>query len=199
MISVAKTCTIDDPGSTEDIIVYAGGYLQIDYTCVDSDASAVDLTGATIKFTVWDIEAGANEFQLVLQPVTDASWTTNVVTFTVADHGYSVADSVVVEDCGNSSYDGTYTVVAVPTDNTFTAALAGDPGAFTTDGYVSMAAGTVSMTTPASGTFSVALTDTQTDTDCKQYRYSLWIKLTGGTEHHAAVGSFYIYNGVYDS
>lgn len=198
MSSIARTFTIDDP-SRQGLTLYRGGYLQIDGTLEDSDESAVDITGATIKFTVWDIEAGANEFQIVAQPITTATWSTNVVTFTAEGHGYSIGDAVTVEDCGNASYNGDYTVVSVPTADTFTAALVGDPGAFTTDGYVSMTAGRISITTEASGTFSIYLTDTQTDTDCKCYRYSLWIKLTGGTEHHAAIGVLRIDDGVYDS
>lgn len=197
MSSLSKTCTVDDP-SSEELVVYRGGYLQVDYTCLDSAGAAVSLAGATIKLTVWDIEAAANEFQLLLQPVTDGSWATSVVTFTAAAHGYSVGDVVIVEDCGNTSYNGTHTITAIAT-NTFSAALGSDPAAFTTDGYVSESAGRIAMSTPASGTFSVYFTDTQTDTDCKTYRYSLWIKLTGGTEHHAAVGNFRIFDGVFDS
>jgi len=198
MPSISRTVTIDDP-STQGIEVYRGGYLTIAATCQDSAGSAVDITGAQIKFTAWDIEAGANEFQLVMTPVTDASWAANVVTFTAVAHGFAAADEVIVEDAGNTNYNGTYTVVSAPTANTFTAALVGDPGAWTTDGYVSDSTARITMTTQASGTFSILLTDTQTDTDCKIYRYSVWIKLAAGTEHHAAIGQFLILDGVYDS
>ncbi|MEA3225734.1 MAG: hypothetical protein U9Q07_07260, partial [Planctomycetota bacterium] len=102
MSSIARTFTIDDP-SRQGLTLYRGGYLQIDGTLEDSDESAVDITGATIKFTVWDIEAGANEFQIVAQPITTATWSTNVVTFTAEGHGYSIGDAVTVEDCGNAS------------------------------------------------------------------------------------------------
>lgn len=196
MSSLAKTCTIDDP-STESIEVYRGGYLQLDYTCKDSAGSAVSLASGAIIFTAWDVEAGANEFQLALRYVSTATWLSNVVTFTTAAHGYTAGDSVTVEDCGNTSYNGTYTVVSAPTANTWTAALGSDPGAFTTGGYCSENAQIV-MTTPASGTFSVYLKEANTDTDCKTYRYSIMVTLSGGTEHHAAVGKFRILDGVWD-
>jgi hypothetical protein len=194
-MSISRTCTIDTP-SVEDIEVYRGSYKQFDFTCEDTAGSAVDLTDARIILTVYDIEGATNEFQLKRQAVTDASWATDVVTFTAASHGFSVGDSVTVGDCGESNYDGTYTVASVPTDNTFTAALVGDPGAWTTNGQVNT--DEIEVTTAASGLFSVYLTDDETDTDEKTYTYSLWVQLTGGTEHHVAVGKFFILYSVYD-
>jgi len=197
MSSISRTITIDDPIFAEEIRVFRGSYLQTDFTVQDMAAAAVVLTAATIKFTAWDIQAGANEFQMVTQPVTGGTWTSNVVTFTCTAHGYVEDDVVVVEDAGNANYNGTYTVLADPTANAFTAALVGDPGAWTTNGYVSESGARIEMTTPASGLFSVHLTDAQTDTDCKTYRYSVWIKLTGGTEHHAAAGNLRILDTSY--
>jgi len=189
-----KVDSLDTDAQADDIELRHGSYLQLDYTTYASDGStAIDLTGATIRFTCLDIEGEANEFQLLLQPITDASWAANVVTFTCTAHGYVASDTVTVEDCGNGNYDGAYTVVSAPTADTFTAALVGDPGAFTTDGYVSETTGRITMTTEASGTFSVYLTDTQTDTDAKTYLYDIHITLGGGTEHHAAWGKLRIY------
>lgn len=193
--SITKTCTIGDP-STESIEVFRGCTYQIDYTCKDTTGTAVSIASAKIYFTVWDIEAGANEFQYKVQPVSTASWATGSVTFTSTAHGYAVADIVAVEDCGNTSYNGTYTITAKDA-NTFTAALVSDPGAFTTAGYVSKSDGKITMTTPASGTFSVLLSETQTDTDCKMYRYSVRVEFSGGLDYHAAVGIFRILDGVY--
>jgi len=194
--SIAKTCTIGDP-SVENVEVYRGATFQLDYTCKDEDGTAVSIASAKIFFTVWDIEAGANQFQYLVQPVTAGTWTSNVVTFTATAHGYEVGDIVIVEDCGNTNYNGTHTVTA-ETDDTFSAALGSDPGAFTTAGYVSKSDGRITMTTPASGTFSVLLSETQTDTDCKVYRYSIRIEFSGGSDYHAAVGLFRILDGVYD-
>jgi hypothetical protein len=198
MSSISMTLTVDDfIKPDDDIVVYRGSYLQIDCTAVESDGStAIDLTGSTIRFVGYDIEGAANEFVLTMQPITTATWSADVVTFTATAHGYVATDSVTVEDCGNSNYDGTYTVVSAPTADTFTAALVGDPGAFTTDGYVSEGA-KITMTAEASGTFSIFLTDTETDVDAKTYLYDIHIVLTGGTEHHAASGKLRVYPSAY--
>lgn len=197
MSSISRNITIDDPLFGEELRVFRGSYLQIDFTTEDSAGAAVVLTAATVKFTAWDIQAGANEFQLIAQPVTGGTWASSVVTFTCTAHGYAAADIVIVEDAGNTNYNGTYTVVAAPTADTFTAALVADPGAWTTNGYVSESTARIEMTTPASGLFTVHLRDTQTDTDCKTYRYSVWIKLTGGAEHHAVAGNLRILDTSY--
>jgi hypothetical protein len=196
-MSIAKTCTIDDP-STEDLSVYKGDHLTYAYTLKDDAGTAVSIASASIYYTVWDIESGASQFQLICKPVTAGTWASSVVTFTVSAHGFAAGDSVTVEDCGNTSYNGTYTVVSAPTADTWTAAKGSDPGAFTTAGYCSEG-GAVTMTTPASGTFSVNLTDTETDTDAKTYRYSIFVVLSDATEHHAAVGKFRILDGVYNT
>jgi len=198
MSSITLSLTVDEFGKPDDdIVVPRGSYLQVDCTVNASDGStAIDLTGAQVRFVGYDIEAGANEFVLLIQPITTASWSANVVTFTAEAHGYAIADSVTVEDCGESNYDGTYTVVSVPSADTFTAALIGDPGAWGTDGYVSKGAG-ITMTTEADGTFSVFLTDTETDVDAKTYLYEIHLVLTGGTEHHAAEGKLRIHPSAY--
>jgi hypothetical protein len=189
-----KIDSLDTDAQADDLELRRGSFLQLDYTVYASDGStAIDLTGATVRFTALDIEGDANEFQLVMQPITTATWSGDVVTFTATAHGYVATDTVAVEDCGNTDYNGNYTVVSAPTVDTFTAALTPDPGAFTTDGYVSQYPGKITMTTEASGTFSVYLTDTQTDTDAKTYLYDIHIVLTGGTEHHAAWGKLRIY------
>ncbi len=196
MSSIARTITVDTP-SEEEITVYRGSFLQIDFTLQDSDGSAISIADGTVKFTVYDIQAGANEFQLRTQPVTSGSWAADVVTFTSAAHGFAVDDVVIVEDCTPSNYNGTYTIVSVPTASTFTAALVGDPGAFTDAGYVTDSTARIEMTTPASGLFTVYLEDTQTDTDAKTYRYSVWVKLSGGSELVAADSVFRIYASAY--
>jgi hypothetical protein len=66
--------------------------------------------------------------------VTAGTWAADVVTITQTAHGYDVGTIVVVSGCGNANYDDTYTLLSVPTVDTWTAALVGDPGAFTTAG-----------------------------------------------------------------
>ena len=55
----------------------------------------------------------------------------------------------------------------------------------------------VLITSGSDGEFTVYLTDDETDTDCKMYRYSVRIHLSGGTEHVASAGVLHIIDGVY--
>ena len=58
--------------------------------------------------------------------ITTISRTSNVVTVTTAlDHTFRVGQSVVIAGVTTASFDGTFTVVSVPTDNTFTYAQSG--------------------------------------------------------------------------
>jgi len=50
----------------------------------------------------------------------------------------------------------------------------------------------VLITSGSDGEVTVYLTDDETDTDAKTYRYSMRIVLDGGTEHTAAQGRFHI-------
>ncbi len=55
-------------------------------------------------------------------PVTLAALTSNVVTLTVALHGFRVGQAITVS-LSDTNYNGTYTIATVPTINTFTYAL----------------------------------------------------------------------------
>lgn len=64
-----------------------------------------------------------------------ASWTSSTATFTtVSSHNYAQGYQVVVEGMTPSGYNGTYFVTAVTT-NTFTVALASNPGTATGFGF----------------------------------------------------------------
>jgi hypothetical protein len=90
------------------------------------------LTAAIRKCDVAHEQGMARQTQRV---ISGGTWAADVVTFTTsADHGWVADDIVVVAGCGNANYDGTFTVVSAPTSTTWTAALIGDPGAFTTAG-----------------------------------------------------------------
>lgn len=66
--------------------------------------------------------------------ITAASWAAGVVTFTAAGHTLAVGDKTTVASVTPSGYNAVYTVLTVPDANTFTAALASDPGAYTSGG-----------------------------------------------------------------
>jgi len=89
-------------------------------------------TVADVKNT--DIVVGKGLAYSAAIAVSAGTWLSDVVTFTQATHGYDIGATIVVSGCGNASYDGSYTVVSVPTGNTWTAALTPNPGAFTTAG-----------------------------------------------------------------
>jgi hypothetical protein len=68
--------------------------------------------------------------------VSNASWTTGVVTITSNGHGFLAGDVVDVTGITPSDYNGTYTIASATT-NTFTYALTADPGSYTSGGSVS--------------------------------------------------------------
>ena len=52
--------------------------------------------------------------------ITEVALTSNVATITTTSaHNYEVGDEVVVSDCSNSVFDGTFTITAVPSTTTF--------------------------------------------------------------------------------
>lgn len=56
--------------------------------------------------------------------VTGVALTSNVATiYTTAAHNYETGDSVAVSNCSNSTFDGTYTITAVPATDQFRYAL----------------------------------------------------------------------------
>lgn len=66
--------------------------------------------------------------------ITGATYSNGIVTFTATSHGLAVNDLVTVSGVTPSGYNGSYRVLTVPTANTFTVALASNPGAYSSGG-----------------------------------------------------------------
>jgi Tfp pilus tip-associated adhesin PilY1 len=104
-----------------------------------------DVTGYNGSFVISGVTS--TSFQYTVAAVLPANTSTSatastgtvaVVTVTAANHGFSIADSVIIESStspADANHPGTYTVVTVPTANTFTyatgSALAAPTGSFT--------------------------------------------------------------------
>jgi len=117
--------TLTDGSAAGNIVTITGPKFQ--YSAVEpGDRDGVGVAGLTVSL---------NSHRATIA-VSDGSWAGDVVTFTAAAHAYAIGTVVIVSACGNASYDGTYTVLSVPSANTFTATLVGDPGAWTTAGVV---------------------------------------------------------------
>lgn len=70
---------------------------------------------------------------------TAITWASGVATVTVgAPHGYATGNVVTISGVVPTGYNGTYTIVSVPSSTTFTVALATNPGAVTTEGTVQL-------------------------------------------------------------
>ncbi|MDY3559430.1 Ig-like domain repeat protein [Gemmata sp. JC673] len=68
---------------------------------------------------------------IVNQQVIGASWLAGQVTITTQQaHGLTVGSQVQIANLSPAGYNGTYTITSVPNGNTFTYALAGDPGVY---------------------------------------------------------------------
>ena len=76
--------------------------------------------------------------------INGASWSAGVVTFTAPSHTLAVGDKTTVASVTPSGYNAVYTVLSVPNANTFTAALASDPGAYVSGGTSSRVSNMVS-------------------------------------------------------
>ena len=82
-----------------------------------------------------------NNYGRAVSSITRSSTTATVTTS--IDHGYAVGDSVVVAGAVQTDYNGTFVITTVPSDTTFTYEVANSP------------------TTPATGTITVELQQTQ--------------------------------------
>jgi hypothetical protein len=123
--------TLTDGSAAGNIVTITGPKFQ--YTAVEpGDRDGLSVAGLTVSLN-------SHRSTLVVET---GAWAGDVVTFTTysggsaAIHYYPIGSVVIVASCGNSNYDGTYTVLSVPTTSTFTATLVGDPGAWTTAGVV---------------------------------------------------------------
>lgn len=84
--------------------------------------------------------ANANDLFMTPQPaksITGISWAAGVATVTLAGHGYATGNIVTIAGVTPAGYNGTYSVT-VTGANTFTFALASNPGAVTVQGTASL-------------------------------------------------------------
>ena len=86
--------------------------------------------------TAWWIRGNGKNYPAVV--ITNAVWSAGIITFTAAGHLLSpnlIVEVVnVVESVSPSAFNDIFTVVATPTADTFTVALAATPGTYTSGG-----------------------------------------------------------------
>lgn len=66
--------------------------------------------------------------------ITGASWSSNTATYTCASHNFVVGDEVTIAGVSPSGYNVTDVVIIAVTTTSFTIALVGDPGVWTSGG-----------------------------------------------------------------
>lgn len=94
--------------------------------------------------------------------ITNAVLASNVVTLTTQyTHGFSVGNSVTVADMATATYNGTYTITAVPTTKTFRYAKTNSniPTTVTTVGNVILAIGMALSTGNVGGAVTISMCD----------------------------------------
>lgn len=111
--------------------------MQADGTVDKVSATANKRVGLVIRGN-GDSQSGANANGLFMTPqpaktVTAMSWSGGVVTVTVTGHGYATGNIVTIAGVTPAGYNGAYSVT-VTGANTFTYALASNPGAVTVQG-----------------------------------------------------------------
>lgn len=90
-----------------------------------------------VDFTVpWEIAFTGQSAAETAQTGVTATWAAGVATFTSTAHGYAVGDKIVNTTFAPAGYNGTLIVTGV-TANTWTAAIAADPGGAGTGGTTS--------------------------------------------------------------
>lgn len=89
--------------------------------------------------------------------ITGASWTSNTATYTCASHNFVVGDEVTITGVSPSGYNVTDAVITAVTTTSFTIALVGNPGAWTSGGSA-----VVMEAYPCAGSL-VAVSSTATD------------------------------------
>ncbi len=118
------------------------------YSGLSKATDAVDYTGAPI-YAPAKINTASAYIWMVSFPtaqitrtatITGATVTSNVATITTgAAHAFNVGDTVTISavtSSGPGSYDGTFTIVSVPTATSFTVANTTTPGTYTSGGSV---------------------------------------------------------------
>lgn len=83
----------------------------------------------SINFTnPWEIAFTGKSCAETAQTGVTATWSAGVATFAKTAHGYAVGDNIVNTTFTPTGYNATFVVASVPTADTWTAALVGDPG-----------------------------------------------------------------------
>jgi hypothetical protein len=111
--------------------------MQTDGTVDKVSATANKRVGLVIRGN-GDSQSSANANGIFMTPqpaktVTAMTWSGGIVTVTVAGHGYATGNVVTIAGVTPAGYNGTYSVT-VTGANTFTYALASNPGAVTVQG-----------------------------------------------------------------
>lgn len=119
---------------------------------------------------------GNEDAESVSTNITAATWTGGVATITSNTHLLAAGDLVVIAAVDPAGYNGAYRVISIPSADTFTVAIASDPGAYSTGGTVTkqsqiavdsvdgLAVGdsvnVVELTTPTAETATITVIDT---------------------------------------
>jgi len=116
---------------------YASSALtDIGVTSLNYQAYRFPLTNSAdtkiVSIGVSESAASGNSFT-----ITAATWSTGIATFTSTAHRFIVGDSVDIANVDPVGYNGTFEIVDVPTADTFTVAIAADPGTYNSGGTVS--------------------------------------------------------------
>ena len=82
----------------------------------------------------WEINIAGQSCNETAVNITAASWAAGVATFTATAHTLAVGDKTTVASVNPTGYNGVYVVTTVAGANTFTVALASDPGAYVSGG-----------------------------------------------------------------
>ena len=99
------------------------------------DANTVALGMLNVNLSQpWYITVVARSAVETARTITGATWAGGVATFTAAAHTLAVGDKTVVNGVTPAGWDGTFIVASVPDANTFTVAMAANPGAYTSGG-----------------------------------------------------------------
>ncbi|HEY0181250.1 MAG TPA: hypothetical protein VGC09_00445 [Rhodopila sp.] len=76
------------------------------------------------------------------ETISSLAWAAGTVTATTsAAHGYSIGQDVVISSAVPAAYNGSVTILTVPSSTTFTYALAANPGAATAPGVIAAGGG----------------------------------------------------------
>lgn len=116
---------------------------QLDGTVNKVGATSVGMAGLVVRGN-GDASSNAGSIARFMTPqpayaTTAIAWASGYVTVTTGSaHGYAVGNVVTVAGATPAGYNGTFTVVSVPSTTTFTYALAANPGAATVQGTVTL-------------------------------------------------------------